>query len=213
MRAAAKAHRKVKPVAEDVILLEPGLIVRSYGGGPNAAQFFRKLGVPVVQIGYANSIAEVKNTILQVAEDLSVKQKGESIVEDMDSRLRQFTRQSKVTVLYITPGGVTGGPDTLIDSMIKAAGFTNFQTEPGWRSLPLEKLAYNQPEALATAFYGDKANHQNLWSASRHPVVRTRLSKKSTIALNSATTACGGWFILDAVEKLASLNTEQAGSQ
>ncbi|MCG8441008.1 MAG: ABC transporter substrate-binding protein, partial [Caulobacterales bacterium] len=46
MRAEAAGVRSVRPRAEDVILLEPDLVVRSYGGGPNAAAFFERAGVP-----------------------------------------------------------------------------------------------------------------------------------------------------------------------
>lgn len=70
MRAAAVGLRKVRPVAEDALILEPDLIVRSYGGGPNAAAFFEKAGVPVLNVGWASDIDAVKAVILDMAEGL-----------------------------------------------------------------------------------------------------------------------------------------------
>lgn len=204
MRDVAEQHRKVRPSAEQVLALTPDLIVRSYGGGPNAAQFYRRLELPVIQIGFNNSIVEVQQELLRVGKLLDVAEEAEHIVEDMNRRLAAIKPGSlDQSVLYVTPGGVTSGPGSLVHDMIVAAGLTNFQTDDGWRSLPLEQLAFHQPELLATAFYGEKIEHAYYWSAARHPMIRGQLSNMRSISLESATTACGGWFLVDAVERLA----------
>ena len=56
MQDAAVGVPTVRPVAEDVLILKPDLIVRTYGGGPNAAAFFKRAGVPVLQVGWAKQI-------------------------------------------------------------------------------------------------------------------------------------------------------------
>lgn len=50
--------------AEDILALQPDLIVRSYGGGPNAAAFFKRAGVPVLNVGRANTLGDVQNVVL-----------------------------------------------------------------------------------------------------------------------------------------------------
>ena len=40
MREAAAGLPTVRPVAEDVLILQPDLVIRSYGGGPKAGVFF-----------------------------------------------------------------------------------------------------------------------------------------------------------------------------
>ena len=57
MRASAGGIRTVRPVAEDVLTIEPDLIVRSYGGGTYAAMFFERAGIPVLQIPFAFDIS------------------------------------------------------------------------------------------------------------------------------------------------------------
>jgi iron complex transport system substrate-binding protein len=211
LREAAGSYPQVKPIAEDIIILQPDLVVRTYGGGPNITHFFNRLDIPVLQIGYADSVESIQYAIQAVADELGVTQTGQALVADMNERinaLREIKDQHEI--LYVTPGGVTGGEGTLVDSMIGKSGLTNFQSLPGWRSLPLETLAYRQPEMVATAFYADKINHSNFWSAARHPVLRNQLGTTQSVELSGATTACGGWFIVDAIEKLAAAGV-QAG--
>ena len=45
LREAAKGVPTVRPFAEDALALAPDLIVRSYGGGPNAERFFEQAGI------------------------------------------------------------------------------------------------------------------------------------------------------------------------
>jgi len=57
LQDAAKSVPTVRPIAEDVLSLKPDLVVRSYGGGPNATSFFAQAGVPVLQAQSARRIA------------------------------------------------------------------------------------------------------------------------------------------------------------
>lgn len=103
----------------------------------------------------------------------------------------------------MTPAGVTSGPGTLIHEMLLAAGLHNFETRPGWHPLPLERLAYEQPDIVAAAFFDERTDHPALWSAMKHPVARRQISDLPTVNLQGAWTSCGGWFLVDAIEALA----------
>lgn len=87
--------------------------------------------------------------------------------------------------------------------MLETAGLANFQATPGWRPLPLERLAYERPDRVAAAFFDASTNHPNVWSAMRHPVAKTQMIELPVTELKGAWTACGGWFLMDAVEALA----------
>ena len=63
MRERAVNFLKIKPTAENIILLEPDLIIRSYGGGPYATSTFEKAGIPVLQIPFVDNIEDIQNTI------------------------------------------------------------------------------------------------------------------------------------------------------
>ena len=209
MRAAAAGVPTVRPVAEDVLILKPDLVVRSYGGGPNAAAFFERAGVPVLQVGWASTVdgedmGSIPAIIQHLAAGLGQSARGEALVAEYRERLKHVRKRSAgETALYMTPAGVTTGSGSLVHEMLLAAGLENFQDQPGWRSLPLERLAYEQPDLVAAAFFENFTNRPNAWSPSNHPVARAQLSGPDTTMLQGAWTACGGWFILDAVEALA----------
>lgn len=209
MRAAAKGMPKVAPRAEDVLVLKPDLVVRSYGGGADAGAFFARAGVPVLQLGYAEDLAGVRRVLLETAEKLGERANGERIARDMDTRIAMLARANVAraapaapTLLYATPGGVTSGPGSLIHELIELAGYRNFQQQPGWQPLPLERLAYEKPDRVAMAWFGRRDYNPDQWSAARHPLMRTA-SPHPVIGLEGAWTACGGWFVLDAAEAMA----------
>jgi iron complex transport system substrate-binding protein len=253
MRAAARGMPKVAPRAEDVLVLKPDLVVRSYGGGADAGAFFARAGVPVLQLGYAEDLAGVRRVLLETASGLGEDSRGEQVAREMDARVAVLERStsprlsralrrrlaaslrinfsqrlksrdvrataakrpstalgnagggdtgSKPTLLYATPGGVTSGPGSLIHELIEVAGYTNFQSDAGWQPLPLERLAYEQPDRVAMAWFGRRDYNPDQWSAARHPLMRGA-SAHPPIGLEGAWTACGGWFVLDAAEAMA----------
>lgn len=210
MRKKAKGVRQVRSLAEDVLVLNPDLIVRSYGGGPNVRSFFEKAGIPVVQLGYASDIDGIRRVLREVAIALDATDRAEAVITDMDQRLAALKqRPDDKTVLYMTPGGVTSGPGSLIHEMLIAAGLSNFQQEPGWRALPLERLAYERPEVIAAAFFESRSNNVDAWTSARHPLAKKQMNELETVYLEGAWTACGGWFLMDAIEALAATDNSE----
>lgn len=209
MREAAVGLPSVRPITEDVLILKPDLVVRSYGGGPNAAAFFERAGIPVLQVGWASNIdgegmGSIPGIIQHMADGLGHPERGQTLIQEFRMRLSELQeREQSDTAMYMTPGGVTSGPGSLVHEMMVMAGVENFETTPGWRSLPLERLVYEQPDIIVAAFYESLSNQPDAWAASKHPVARTLLNEPDTVPLQGAWTACGGWFILDAVEAIA----------
>lgn len=208
MRDAATGVPVVRPLAEDVLILQPDLVVRSYGGGPKAGQFFARAGVPVLNVGYAASMEDIKSVTRDMARGLGVPERGEALVRQMENRLTAVVATSsrhtaRPEALYMTPGGVTAGPGTLIDEMLHTAGLDNFETTPGWSSIPLERLAYDHPDLIAAAFFEQSSSETWAWSAMRHAVARDQIETLPVVPLDGAWTACGSWYLVDAIEALA----------
>jgi len=208
MRVSAEGIQTVRPVAEDVLTMGPDLVVRSYGGGPNATRFFEGAGISVLQIPYADNIDGIRTTVQFLADRLGVPQRGAAIVAGMDRRLRKLGASGgDRSGLYMTPTGATSGPGTLIHEMLREAGLQNFETQAGWRSIPLERLAYEQPDVVAAAFFSADGINPSLWSPMRHPVALQQMRDQPTVMLQGAWTSCSGWYLLDAIEALAAIGS------
>lgn len=209
LRERAVGLPRVRPLTEDVLILKPDLVVRAYGGGPNASAFFERAGVPVLTVGWASTVDgerldSIPALLERAAERLGQPERGRRLVERFRARLAALEpREDAASVLYLTPTGFTTGPGSLVHEVIVAAGLDNFEREPGWRPLPLERLAYESPSLVAPAFFDTRGEHPETWSAARHPIARALLEERPVVPLRGASIACGGWFVVDAIEALA----------
>ena len=210
MRGEAAGVPTVRPAAENVLVLKPDLVVRSYGGGPNAEAFFERAGIPVLNVGWTSSIdgaglTSIPGVIQHMADGLGQSARGEALVADFRARLAAVdAHKGGKSALYMTSGGVTSGPGSLVHQMLIAAGLENFQETPGWRSIPLERLAREQPDLVVPALFGSQGGQTpDVWSPMHHPVARTQLGREAVVPVEGAWTACGAWFLMDAIEALA----------
>jgi len=203
MRARAAGLPQVRPRAEDVLGLRPDLVVRSYGGEANIAALLARARTPLAQLAYGEDFEAVRGNIRAMAAAFGHPERGEALVAEMDARLAAIRPAQRRTALYMTPAGFTTGPGSLVDELLRAAGLENFETAPGWRPLPLERLAGERPDMVATGFFDTHSTATDSWSSARHPLARRQLQARPVVALDGAWIACGGWFLVDAVEALA----------
>lgn len=203
MRKEAKGMPTVRATAEDVLALDPDLIVRAYGGGPNAEVFFERAGVKVHQIASSNDLDDLREAVADAAIALGQTARGDGVIADFDQRLAAIKPATGVTALYMTPSGTTTGPGSMVDRMMTLAGLTNFETQKGWNPLPLEALAIKKPDMAVTAFFQDNSIKRSTWSSARHPMAINIMRQLPVAALDGSTISCGGWFVMDAVEELA----------
>lgn len=196
--------------AESVIALGPDLIVRSYGGGPRASAYFAALGIPVLDVPYAQSIEETRAALAEMSRGLGVADIGEYVWNASAPPTRPAApatgneRHTDVpfTALYLTPGGATAGKGTFIDSLFAAAGLQSYEQRPGWHALPLERLARAEPTIAVTAFTRGVYAVPDRWSPARHPLARRHWQRDDRIDLDAALTACPAWFSRKAIGQL-----------
>lgn len=204
MSKEAAGIPNVRSQAEDVMVLRPDIIARSYGGGPDAKGFFERAGLPIAQLAFADDYNGIIANIRDMAKAFGHPERGEALVAEFEARLAAIkTTKVSPSALYITPAGVTGGEGTMIDLMMDSAGLSNFQEQDGWNPIPLERLARERPDMVIAATFSTKTSQVDGWSPSRHPVARAQTKGQTILPLNGALTSCGGWFVIEAIEAMA----------
>ncbi|MBF2760677.1 MAG: ABC transporter substrate-binding protein [Ectothiorhodospiraceae bacterium AqS1] len=201
----------IRPRAENLILEGADLVVRSYGGGPNLGKLLAKAGVGILQVGWARDLEDIKTVVRAMATGLGEPRRGDALVRRMEARIEAIRRrvarkrdpEYPPMALYTTPSGTTTGPGSLVHELMAAAGFSNFESRPGWRPLPLERMAYERPERVIAGFFDKPGVDLDRWSPIRHPLAKKSLESLPAIQIPGAYLACGGWFVLDALEALA----------
>ena len=208
-REIANGIPTVRPVAENIIALKPDIVVRSYGGGAHITNILQRSGVEVIQIGWISDLnGSGNNSVIgetkRIAAKLGMEAFGSQITEGYLRNLQAIKEPLKIhNALYLTPSGYTSGKGSIIHEMMTIAGLENFERRQGWRTLPLERLVYEKPDILVTSFFEVIDVHNENWSSVRHPLVQNLLKERQQIAIESSLVSCGGWWIIDAVQKLA----------
>ena len=202
MRQAARGRPRVRPTLEAAIGFQPDVVVRYWGGEPRLLAALEKRGTRVLAINDATDMAGVRENLRAVSQGLGQESRGAALIAHMDRRLVQAAGGGRGReAVYVTPGGYTTGAGSLIDSILKAAGFRNGVTGPGYQPLGIEKIALSPPALFVRGFF---QQWRSDWRGSgRHPVV-ARAAKGRTVAdLPASTLSCPAWFAADAAVLLA----------
>ncbi len=199
---------RIRPTIEDVLSLKPDIVVRSYGGGANMDRQLRAAGVRVVQLGYAQSLADVapnlRKTAAQLNDVLPVSERGATLAAAFDAQLAALpVYDSAPRMLYLTPGNVTAGADSFVGQMILAAGFRPYSDRTGWPSLPLEEMQIDPPAFVTRGFFDSAKHKQDAWSLSRHPALTKAIQGSTLVDIPGGWLACGNHLSMNAILAMA----------
>lgn len=203
--------------AEEVLALEPDLVLANIYNKRITVALLRKLGYPVLELDVAESIAATRAQIRRLAGALGEQARGERLIADMDTRLAALRatngQGNRPVAALFRPGGVTSGRHTLEDELISAAGLQNLAVLQGidsWGKLSLESLLLGQPALLIV-----ERNDQGAPSMARqileHPALRQLAIPTVAIPLNLWT--CAGPDMIEVVEQLAAARQAIAEQQ
>lgn len=186
----------VRPSAEAVLRLHPDLVLGARWGAQQVLALLQAEHVPVQRIDLPDDFAGIEVETRALAATLEVPDRAAPLLRAMDATLAAVRPRAGAEPEAIgwSPRGYTSGPGTLMDAVIRAAGYRNGSS--GGR-LGLEMLLRHPPDLLILP---DEAAYPSLATdLLDHPALRG-IPRRS---LPPALTICAGPFTAEAVSLLA----------
>ena len=204
MRSAAVGLPLRRATFEGLVAARPQVVVRLWGGDARLAKALEKKGVTTVTLDDAADFQGVRVNVRKVAAALDRRAEGEAIVSRMDAQLARAAGVGKGrAALYLTPGGFTAGSGTLIDAMLKAAGYANASKAPYFAPVSLEGLVMTPPTAVVLGLFDMARAGADRWGPGRHAALQRVVATRTVASLPASVVGCPGWFAADGAGMLA----------
>lgn len=198
---AARQWPATGGTVEEIVALQPDVVVASSFIAPATANALDRLGLRVERVGIASTVAASADQVRQLAAIAAVPEQGEALVRRLDAP--PPPAGPRPSALVWQSGGIVAGPDSLVAAMLEQAGFANHAAARGLGQgayLPLEAVLADPPDVIIAAG-GERA--------LTHPALRN-LSDTHYAALDPALLYCGGPTIPKLAARLSEIRRELA---
>ena len=135
---AKRIETKVKANPEQLIALQPDLLIVPDWQPQELIDTLRQAGLPVFVYQAPNTIHEIKEMIGKLARVLGEEDSGQNLTGAMDrelaavkQRIDRIAPERRLTVLQFTLLGASGGAGSLFDDICRHAGVVNGAVEIG----------------------------------------------------------------------------------
>ena len=204
MRASAVGLPLRRATFESLVAAKPEVVVRLWGGDVRLSKALRGRGVATVALDDAADFDGVRANIRKVAAAIDRQPQGETLIAKMDAKLVQSAGAGRGrSALYLTPGGYTAGANTLVDAMLKAAGYANVVTSPYFAPVSLERTVMSPPGAVVLGLFDLARAGSDRWGPGRHAALQGAIKTRTIASLPAAVVGCGAWFAADGSLTLA----------
>lgn len=185
----------VRASAEAVLHLHPDLILAAPYGAQTTLALLEREHIAILRVALPQNFGDIRRMTRQVSDALDVPQRGAAMLSAMDAQLAALRRPgSRLRALVWQPRGITAGPGTMMDAILRAAGLSN--ASDGHR-VGLEALLQHPPDLLV------------LPTAPAYPSLATALLNHPALSgiprrtIPPALTICAGPFSARAAALLA----------
>jgi iron complex transport system substrate-binding protein len=204
-----KGIRLIRGSAEEVLALNPDLVVMYKGTNPRLKAHLIETKTPFVEVMWANSLADIRTVTMQLGKAFGEEARAKALLADMDAKLARAAKDAPHppvrTLIYEPNGYATSSGVT--DAILRDAGLEDMaarlhQTRSG--TVPVEAIVANPPELLILNG-GERAATTRADLVLKNPALRAL--PKSTLIANTSLTPllCPGPWSADAALPLVEL--------
>ncbi len=205
--AKAKRFRATGGTVEEVLALNPDIVVAGSFLPPATRAAFERLDIRVETFGIASDVAASKAQVREIAEIVGNSNAGHTLSDAIDAALNAAQHDGEaMPALIWQSGGIVPGESTLIADLLAYTGFAHFAASRGLGQadrLPLEQVLADPPRVILAA--GNDGNGEDRMLA--HPAL-DGLVKTDIARFDPALLYCGGPTIIRAAKRLRDIRKE-----
>jgi iron complex transport system substrate-binding protein len=198
---------------EEVAALKPDLVLTSGMGAMALAGVLPRLHIAAASFGVPDSVAQSLAQVRRVAQLAGHPDRGEALVARINAAFAAAAPPPgapRLGALIYEYHGLASGPGTLMDEMMRRAGFDNFAARYGLKrtvDVPLEQLLADPPPVLLAGSLGPG---QPTWAdrVLSHPALRALAKRTRRESFPETLMFCGGPQMIPAMAALARARTD-----
>lgn len=200
----ARAYPMNRGQVEQVFLLRPDLVLAGTYTQVATVDLLRRLGVEVVQVPPATSLAEAVEQLRTVGRALGQEAKANALAEDFAAEIAaaRFDGPARTAAFYY-PNGYTTGSGTLANEVVELTGFVNIGATSGVTGggiLPLERLVMAGPELIVTSErYPGASRSEDILV---HPALKQVQARAGVELQSDADWVCGTPHLMRAIGRM-----------
>lgn len=176
--------------AEQILAIEPDLIVGMPASRSAALRALPEQSYPLLDLDTANTLGEIYTSIRETADAVGHPERGTALIARMEGELAGLPKPGKGRVAaYYQRRGYMTGTGTLIDELMTRVGLVNLAGKlgkPPLSQLSLEEMVAAKPDFLIVESATDKVTDQGS-EMLHHPA----LKDIPRISVPQAWTVCG----------------------
>ena len=206
-------------LAEEVIALNPDLILAGSFTTTTATALLRRLGYTVITFEPENSFNDMRANIRKLGAATGDQARAEQLIADFDARLAKLQAripdETRPIFADIGVNNFITGEGTLYAEVVNAAGYRTLGQAlgfSGYRNVPLEQILTVRPALLATATPWTRPPSMSTMALG-HSALRAMTARTPQVEIPERYTTCGAPSVLGAVEILVSAREQQARAQ
>jgi iron complex transport system substrate-binding protein len=201
----ARRFPAVNGTVEEVIALQPDLVLGSTFDAPATRDAFARLGFRFEGFGINPDVADSVAQIRRIAALAGHPERGEGLVRRIETALAANAAPSgpPVTAIVWQSSGIVPGQNTLISELLARTGFVNAAAAKGMGQadvLPLEQMLADPPRLILAAGNPQSNEDRMLGHPALAVLTQTRLER-----YDSALLWCGGPTIVRAAQRLGAV--------
>lgn len=195
-------------LAEEIIKLQPDLILAGRFTSTTTTALLRHLGYNVVIFDPENTLDDMRANIRKLGAVVGEPARAEQVIADFDARLAALQAEvppgEKPIFADIGVNNFISGDATLYAEVVNAGGYRTLGQAlgyGGYRNVPLEQVLTLRPALISTATPWTNPPSMSTMALA-HPALRTLVSRTPTVSIPERYTTCGAPSLLGAVEIL-----------